>query len=393
MAQIQAAFYSCNMKARRNLIQIWLFCAAMLPAVAQAQFIFMTNNGAITIYGYTGSEGVVTIPSTTNGYPVTSIFSGAFGNCTNLTSIAVPNSVTNIGLYDPAGLPPGAFQGCTSLTNITIGNSVTYIGEFTFAGCTSLTSITIPNSVTFIDVYAFYDCTSLTNLMIGSGVTRFGDNVIPGNGFQTFSGCTSLSAITVDPNNSTFSSMAGVLFNKSQTMLILYPEGNARKYYAIPNNVTTVGHYALYGSTGLANITIPNSVTSIGQWAFGFCSDLTSIYFTGNAPSLGGTAFYGDTATVYYLPWTAGWSTSFGGLTAVPWLPQAQTSDASFGVQTNQFGFNINWASGQTVVVEASVDLIIWQPVGTNTITGGSSYFSDPQWTNYPGRFYRLRSP
>jgi hypothetical protein len=75
------------------------------------------------------------------------------------------------------------------------------------------------------------------------------------------------------------------------------------------------------------------------------------------------------------------------------WLPQVQTGDGNFGIQTNQFGFNINWASGHTVVVEACTDLAnpVWTPVATNT--GGLSYFSDPAWTNYPGRFYRLRSP
>jgi hypothetical protein len=72
-----------------------------------------------------------------------------------------------------------------------------------------------------------------------------------------------------------------------------------------------------------------------------------------------------------------------------------QTSDASYGVHTGQFGFNINWASGQTVVVEACTNITnpVWQPVQTNSLTGGSSYFSDPHWTNYPGRYYRLRSP
>ena len=72
-----------------------------------------------------------------------------------------------------------------------------------------------------------------------------------------------------------------------------------------------------------------------------------------------------------------------------------QASDARFGGQTNQFSFNINWASGQTVVVEASSNLSNpdWQPVQTNTLTDGTAYFSDPQWTNYPNRFYRLRSP
>jgi hypothetical protein len=78
----------------------------------------------------------------------------------------------------------------------------------------------------------------------------------------------------------------------------------------------------------------------------------------------------------------------------VLWLPQVQTSGTSFGVQTNQFGFNITWANGETVVIEACTDLSnpAWQPVQTNTLTDGSSYFGDPQWTNYPGRFYRLRS-
>ena len=66
-----------------------------------------------------------------------------------------------------------------------------------------------------------------------------------------------------------------------------------------------------------------------------------------------------------------------------------------FGVQTNGFSFIISWATNLSVVVEACTNLVnpSWSPVGTNTLTGGSSYFSDPQWTNFPGRFYRLRSP
>jgi hypothetical protein len=75
------------------------------------------------------------------------------------------------------------------------------------------------------------------------------------------------------------------------------------------------------------------------------------------------------------------------------WLPQMQTTTES--PSTHKFGFNISWASGQTVVVEASTNLANpdWQPVQTNTLTTGSANFSDPQWTNYPNRFYRLRSP
>jgi hypothetical protein len=68
---------------------------------------------------------------------------------------------------------------------------------------------------------------------------------------------------------------------------------------------------------------------------------------------------------------------------------------SNFGVQTNCFGFTISWATNTPVVVEACTNLADpdWQPVQTNTLTTGSSYFNDPQWTNYPSRFYRLRSP
>lgn len=104
--------------------------------------------------------------------------------------------------------------------------------------------------------------------------------------------------------------------------------------------------------------------------------------------------------TLYYLPGTTGLGSTFGfpqfGCPpAVLWNPEAQTGGASFGVRTNHFGFAITGSSGLVIVVEATANLAnpTWSPVHTNTLTGGSSYFSDPQWTNYPGRFYRLRSP
>jgi hypothetical protein len=99
---------------------------------------------------------------------------------------------------------------------------------------------------------------------------------------------------------------------------------------------------------------------------------------------------------LYYLPGTTGWSVPFGGAYDVfLWNPQAQTTDGQFGVQAGQFGFNITGTKYIPIVVEACTNFEnpVWQPVQTNTLTTGSAYFSDPQWTNYPGRFYRLRSP
>ena len=74
------------------------------------------------------------------------------------------------------------------------------------------------------------------------------------------------------------------------------------------------------------------------------------------------------------------------------WNPQIQTSDGCFGVQNNQFEFNISGEYLIGIAVEASIGLTdpVWSPLQTNS---GSFYFSDPQWTNYPSRFYRIRSP
>jgi hypothetical protein len=74
--------------------------------------------------------------------------------------------------------------------------------------------------------------------------------------------------------------------------------------------------------------------------------------------------------------------------------PLIQTGDGSFGIQANQFGFNITGNSNLVVEVEASTNLAnsTWTQLQTLTLTNGSTYFSDPQWTNYPARFYRLYS-
>ena len=88
----------------------------------------------------TSTSGTLTIPSTINGYSVTSIGRYAFSDCSELTSVTIPDSVTSIG--------SSAFYNCSGLTSVTIPNSVTSIGGEAFSGCSGLTSVTIPDSVT-----------------------------------------------------------------------------------------------------------------------------------------------------------------------------------------------------------------------------------------------------
>jgi hypothetical protein len=129
-------------------------------------------------------------------------------------------------------------------------------------------------------------------------------------------------------------------------------------------------------------------------------SSLTGIYFQGSAPALRPffTTDIGGNATVYYLPGTTGWDSTFDRRPTALWLlpnPLILNNGAGFGLQNNGFSFTISWARNVWVVVEACTDLAhpTWSAVATDTLTDGSAYFSDPDWQNYPRRFYRLRSP
>src|SRR6185503_12006870 len=130
--------------------------------------------------------------------------------------------------------------------------------------------------------------------------------------------------------------------------------------------------------------------------AFFGVSNLKGVYFSGDAPSLRSAVFLAaNNVTVYYLPGTAGWTSTFGGRPTALWQPEVLAGGPGFGVQTNGFGFAITWASGRVIVVEASTNLVnpVWTAVETNTLGSSSSYFSDPNWTNHLAAFYRIRSP
>ncbi len=210
-------------------------------------------------------------------------------------------------------------------------------------------SIIIPDAVTDVGHHAFANCTSLTNAVIGNGVT-----IVEEGEFDT---CPNLSHV------------------------------------AMGNSVVSIGSFAFRGSS-LASVTIPGSVRAIGEWAFHSIAALTNVYFQGSAPHPGASMFEGDDyATVYYLPGTTGWGPFFANRPTALWNPQVQSGGASFGAQAGGFGFTVTGTVGLVIVVDACTNLAnpAWYPLQTNTLTNGSAFFSDPQWTNYPARFYRLR--
>jgi len=154
-------------------------------------------------------------------------------------------------------IPDSAFFSCTSLTSINIPSSVTSIGDWAFEFCSDLISINIPASVTSIGIKVFLYCSG---------------------------------QIIVSENNRIYSSLEGVLFNKTKTELIQCPASKPG-YYAIPSSVTSIGDDAFSGCWGLTSISIPSSVTSIGNSAFNYCPGLTSINIAPSVTSIGDHAF------------------------------------------------------------------------------------------------------
>ena len=203
----------------------------------------------------------------------------------SLTSLVIPDSVTNIGDY--------AFSGCSSLSSVVIPDRVTSIGDCAFENCSSLTDIVIPDGVTNIGKCAFEGCRSLTDIVIPDGVTSIGDCafencfsltgiVIPdsvtGIGKFAFDGCSSLSSVVIPDSVSCIGS--GAFKNCSSLSSLV-----------IPDCVTSIGNYAFAYCKSLTDIVIPNSVTSIGDNAFRHCSSLSSVVIPESVVNLNGNPF------------------------------------------------------------------------------------------------------
>ena len=218
----------------------------------------------------------------------------AFSDCSSLTSLTLPSSVTSIGGH--------AFEKCSGLTSLTLPSSVTSIGEFAFRYCSGLTSLTIPSGVTTIDYYAFADCRGLTSLTLPSSVTSIG-----GHAFESCSGLTSLtlpSSVT-EIDRSAFERCNNLkecncLLDSDLETCLAYSHDDWTKipvdeikYYhngqeltklEIPSGVDKIGSYSFYKGVNLTSLTLPSSVTSIGSSAFEGCSGLTSVYVSWKSP-------------------------------------------------------------------------------------------------------------
>jgi len=218
----------------------------------------------------------------------------------------IPGAIEYKGvLYRVVCIAHCAFADCENLTKVVIPDGVTRIGDFAFANCENLTRVMIPNSVTEIGDGAFIFCWELKDITISAGIIKMGEGVFKSSGLTSiiipasvteigerfFDACDGLRDISVSPDNPSYSSMDGVLFNKDKTRLICYPASKARKEYSIPNGVKEIESWAFFSCANLTSITIPNGVTSIKGNVFAFCEGLTDIMIPASVTEIEGCAF------------------------------------------------------------------------------------------------------
>ncbi len=269
----------------------------------------VTIPDTITIIGESAFCGCKSLISVTLPDNITEIDDWAFADCSSLKDVKIPNNITQIS--------EGIFSDCSLLISVTIPDGVTKIGESAFSDCSSLTSIVIPNSVAEIDKEAFANCLSLTSLEIPDSVIKIGDWAFADVDTVYYNGNAKNStwgANKVINNNYDYVEVALnepvlkqlgyevkyereyrykklVCFKKNGQDVISFDIPATYSYEGRNYKITQIGKYAFYDYDLLEDITIPSSVTHIGCDAFSDCSSLKNVKLSDSIIKLGDSAF------------------------------------------------------------------------------------------------------
>ena len=320
-------------------------------------------------------EGVINIGATSGSY---------FQDCTNLTTINIPSTVTSVHAdsFKNSGLLTGQSgqvildgwliayvlaSGESIPANLTIDSTVKHIASGIFYNKSTIVSVNLNNVETLPDD-GFKNCTNLTTVEFGSKLSTL-YTASPSK--YAFTGCLQLSTFTVPNDNPYFVVYNGFLYSKDYSTLLKIPQNMSNGNYTthtsctivngyawdssvstdkvdinitftnvvnladnslsgckasinFPTTITNVGLNAFYNCTHLTNITLDNSITVLKSWIFYNCSALTSITLPNNLTEIGGSCFKNCTnlATIN-IPNTV---TTFGGdaFFGTAWLANKQ---------------------------------------------------------------------
>lgn len=238
---------------RQNGITYTLYTPENSTHYAEVTSNYLTVPSSVEILSTVTKDGI--------NFPVITIADDAFLNCTNITSVTIPNSITKIG--------NNAFKGCKSMTSATIPNSVCLIGKSVFRGCATLSSIELPTSINEISEEAFYGCTALTSLIIPDNITKICDFGLCGTGLIDI----------VIPN--TVKTIGKRALEKCHNL----------KSVQLPETLTEISNHLFYECFSLESITIPATVEKIGTAAFYKCHRLISVHIPDGVTDIEALAF------------------------------------------------------------------------------------------------------
>ena len=222
-----------------------------------------------TITGYSGNATALYIPGEIDGHEVVAIGDRAFQNRTDLRTVMIPDSVTEIEAY--------SFNNCTNLSNVTLSKSLKYMGGRAFGSCEKITQIEIPKSLDNCgnSGYASYHgpfgaCSGLKKITFEEGATEVSNGL--------FRGCTGLEEINIPDGVTKIESSS---FEDCINLVSVN----------ISDSVIKIENEAFAGCEKIESINIPDSVTEIGESTFANCSKLSNVKLSKNLEYMGGRAF------------------------------------------------------------------------------------------------------
>ena len=228
--------------------------------------------------------------------------------CLTISGTGNMDNFSEFGDFSEGTAKAPWFAFADEITSIELMDGITSVGDYAFYKMSHAQTVTLPEGLTRIGESAFSGCESLTSLEWPRSVTTLADSVLAYSGLTSFTvpkevefidkyalaGCKALTNITVEEGNPAYVSKDGVVFNKAENVLEIYPaSGNRSGSYEVPKTVTEIA-YAAFHSNTLASITMPDTVQEIGVEAFFQSSELASVQIPSGVESIRDFTFYGS---------------------------------------------------------------------------------------------------